>query len=180
MPPSSPSSPARRRQTPTWYYAAGAAGVAVVFFLYRRSQASKAAAATPAAANALTPVPSTQAVSGQELGTLLSYITQAQGQPSQVVAAPASTSTTGGQFATAVGNGQAGGQLLDIVGSIVAPSTYSGYNVTGGAPVYANVGGQWKLGVPASQLPVGTQLATPVASAGNINTSAGVTTERLQ
>jgi hypothetical protein len=174
-----PTPPARRRQTPTWYYAVGAAGIAVVFFLYRRNQASKAAAATPAA-NAYTPVPSTQAVSGQELGTLLSYITQAQGQPAQVVAAPSSTSTTGGQFATAVGNGQAGGQLLDIIGSIVAPSTYSGYNVTGGAPVYANVGGQWKLGVPASQLPVGTQLATPVASAANINTAAGVTTEPLR
>ena len=76
---------------------------------------------------------------------------------------PASSSTVN-PYPQVAGNGQAGNQLLDIVGSIVGPSVYQGYNVTGGAPVYALVNGQWKLGVPANQLPVGTQLATPVAN----------------
>jgi hypothetical protein len=155
--------------------------VAVVFFLYRRNQASKAASSA-APTLQVNPVPAQPAVSGQDLSALLGYLTAQQGVPSQpapVVAAPATTSTGGTNFATAMGNADAGSQMLDIIGSITAPSTYTGYNVTGGAPVYALINGQWKIGVPAANIPVGTQLATPVGSATAINTAGGTVTERL-
>jgi hypothetical protein len=185
--------PPRRRPIPNWYYAVGAAGVAVVFFLYRRNQQSKAAAAAQAAGmqgitgTAYSPVPASPAVSGQDLGTLLSYITQAQGQPAQVVSTPTTTTpsstttstNTPPRYEQALGNGQAGTQVLDIIGQIVGPSTYQGYNVAGGAPVFSYINGQWTIGTPWAQIPVGTKLAVPTGSAPNIQYEAGVVTEHL-
>ena len=65
--------------------------------------------------------------------------------------------------------------MLDILGSITGPSTYTGYNVVGGVPVYALVNGVWKLGYNASQLPTGTPLATSTSSEPYISNGAKVT-----
>lgn len=189
MPPTPPPEGRRRRAVPSWYYIAGAAGVAGVFFLYNNNKKKNAAAlaaaggqgvnATPAVTPAVTYTP------GADLSSLLSYLT-AQGNTSQsgVVSTPLTTSTSGitppgtPQGPTSVaGNGDAGNQNLYVVGTITQPGTFTGYNVTGGAPVFANVNGTWKIGLPGSAIPVGSQLATP--SYANINTGAGQVTERI-
>lgn len=71
-----------------------------------------------------------------------------------------------------------GGTGLAELGQITgAGGQYTGENVSGGAPVYALVGGSWVQGFDAAQLPPGTRLATPVTNAGQI--VPGQTTETL-
>ena len=179
MAPQTQAPASRGRQIPTYYYAIGAGVAALAFILWRRSQASKAAAAAGGTSGtAQNVVPAGSYGNTGDLSSILPYITALQGSPASGVAA-APTPTTSPSFTQVAGSGDAGNQILDIVGSITAPSTYQGYNVTGGAPVYALVNGTWKLGVPASQLAVGTQLATPASGVANINTGAGQVSERL-
>ncbi|HZS14876.1 MAG TPA: hypothetical protein VFC09_09785 [Candidatus Dormibacteraeota bacterium] len=50
---------------------------------------------------------------------------------------------------------------LAVIGAITgAGGQYSGLNVAGGVPVYAETGGQWVQGFNAKGLPVGTPIAT--------------------
>ena len=117
-------------------------------------------------------------------GSSTSSTTTATGQTTSNIpgSAPVSTIGTAATPTTLVqaqGNGDAGNQLLDILGSITGANTFTGYNVSGGAPVYADVNGTWRIGLPASQIPVGSQLATPAAAASSINVSGGQVTEPL-
>jgi hypothetical protein len=83
-------------------------------------------------------------------------------------------------FNQQLGNGDATGKILDVVGSIVGPGgKYTGYNVSGGAPVYADVNNVWRIGLPGAQIPVGALLATPAANADQINVAGGKVTENL-
>ena len=157
----------------------GVAGVAIAYFLYSRQKAA-AAAAAPAANTAstdttngqLTPPPAGTYDPNADTGALLGYLTGLQGAGSSP-AAPAATSgtTTTAQLTQVPGNGDAANQTLEILGTIVSPSTYQGYNVSGGWPVYALVNGKWTLGLKASQLPVGTPLATSITNAPYVTTT---------
>lgn len=81
------------------------------------------------------------------------------------------------RFSTATGNADAAGNILDILGIAQPNGSYTGYNVGGGAPVYALVGGQWKINTQPSQWGPNTELATPQQYAYEI--SQGTTTEHL-
>lgn len=150
----------------------GVAGVAVAYFIYSRRKAATAAAAaaaSPASTDttaALTPTPAGTYDPNADTSALLGYLTGLSGAGSTPAAPAAASGTTSPAptYQQVPGNGDAANQTLDILGSIIGPSTYSGYNVVGGEPVYALVGGQWKLGIPASKLPVGTPLATPTSA----------------
>lgn len=52
------------------------------------------------------------------------------------------------------------GTAFDVLGT-VTNGTFSGVNVSGGAPVYANINGQWQQDYNLAALPAGTPLATP-------------------
>lgn len=76
-----------------------------------------------------------------------------------------------------------GGQTLDVIAYVDknAPAgQITGYNVGGGAPVYADVPGAstWQLGLPASALVPGTTLATPAQYWNNV--IPGIGTEQLR
>lgn len=182
----STSAPARRRVNPILILVVVGGG-ALAYITWKRNKAAQAAAAAAstnqgATTAALTPTPAGTYDPNADTSALLGYLTGLAG-PGSVPASSGTTTTgtptTSPQFTQVQGNGDAGNQLLDVVGSIVQPSTYQGFNVAGGAPVYANIGGQWKIGVPAAQIPVGTALATPVANQGQINVTGGTVTEQL-
>ena len=185
------------------YLGVGAIGVAGLWYERRKSAAAAAAAAAASAngsttgtqaASASAPVAAGTYGTGYSDGgigadTLAAILASQAGTTSSTSTTTASTSgTSSGTTSTAAtpttlvqaqGNGDAGNQLLDILGSITGANTFTGYNVSGGAPVYADVNGTWRIGLPASQIPVGSQLATPAAAASSINVSGGQVTEPL-
>ena len=188
------------------YLGVGAIGVAGLWYERKKSAAAAAAAAAAASANGSTT--GTQAASasspvaagtygtgysdgGIGADTLAAILASQAGTTSSTTSTTTASGTTSTATPTtstaatpttlvqAQGNGDAGNQLLDILGSITGANTFTGYNVSGGAPVYADVNGTWRIGLPASQIPVGSQLATPAAAASSINVSGGQVTEPL-
>ncbi len=71
------------------------------------------------------------------------------------------------------GTGIPGAPELIVIGEITAPSTYTGRNVGGGAPVYAGLGDptQWVSGFDKHTLPIGTPIATLASEEPNVGTS---------
>ena len=174
-------------------------------YYYRRKQSQAAAAAAAQAAAAAPPpgqssgtqlsaldtvlLQQEQIAFGQEdyvLGALLGLVGTGQGSgttpappggPPLSTGTPAATTpaqTSTNQVAVAnKGNYDVLGQISGATGS----GTYTGYNVSGGSPVYAFVGGQWVQGYNPKTLPFGTELATPSEYAGMI--TGPVVTEQL-
>lgn len=88
--------------------------------------------------------------------------------------------TPGNTGSAAIQNIRAGNYAQQVGGnsSVVELGTiieqgglYSGYNVGGGAPVYADINGQWMQNFDAKTLAAGTRLATLPGFAGNVGTT---------
>lgn len=50
---------------------------------------------------------------------------------------------------------------LDVLGSTTGGNNFTGWNVVGGPPVYANINGHWVTGWNPHAVARGTELATP-------------------
>lgn len=68
---------------------------------------------------------------------------------------------------------------LDVVGYAQPGGDYVGYNVKGGAPVYAYVNGSWHLGLKPSQFTKNTPIGTPTNYSDLIDWQAGKVSETL-
>jgi hypothetical protein len=124
-----------------------------------------------------------QATTSTSLATLTSAIASVQAEvaglnpPSAATSPAASTAATPTAASTAkasTGYGQTtiGGKVYDILGIMSgnSPQDYSGYNVSGGAPVYFQAGSQApQQGV--SEAVVGAQVLTPAIYGANISTT---------
>ena len=168
--------------------AIGALGLVVTFLMFRRMSANSASTTATTASptdpygtyaggygsggytggSDPTTLAELQAITGdiQSLSTQVSGLTAPVAAPA--TASGAAVATSGGAATAQINSADFPTQApasnpWDILGKITdSNNTYSGVNVGGGAPVYANVGpnGSW-IQDWSGNLPVGTQIATP-------------------